>query len=131
MKPSSTYLSLVVGIALVAAPLTGQSRTRVDPPAPSLRQFGNAIEALARRVSPSVVQVLVTALGSSGAAQGAGVLERQRIIGSGVIVDPTGYIVTNAHVVSGAERVREKRGNVSTEKSRGDVGNCRAAHCLT
>ena len=97
---------LVACVALLVTPLAGQARLRNEPAAPSLRQLGNAIEALARRVSPSVVQILVTALGSSGPSQGAGVLERQRIIGSGVIVDPTGFIITNAHVVSGAERVR-------------------------
>ena len=33
---------------------------------------------------------------------------RQRSLGSGVIVDPRGYIVTNRHVVEGADRIRVK-----------------------
>ena len=97
---------LVACVALLVTPLAGQTRPRTESSAPSLRQLGNAIEALARRVSPSVVQILVTALGASGTPQGTGILERQRIIGSGVIVDPAGFIITNAHVVGGAERVR-------------------------
>ena len=33
---------------------------------------------------------------------------RERATGSGVIVDSKGYIVTNAHVVDKAERIRVK-----------------------
>jgi len=42
-----------------------------------------------------------------GQGQGGGPI-RQRSLGSGVIVDPKGYIVTNRHVVEKADRVRVK-----------------------
>ncbi len=62
-----------------------------------------------QRVSPSVVQVLVSGYGSTEEetqGQASVVVGKQRSIGSGVIVDPEGYIVTNAHVVKGAVRIQ-------------------------
>jgi len=43
--------------------------------------------------------------GGPGAGQGQGPI-RERSLGSGVVVDPKGYIVTNRHVVERADRVR-------------------------
>jgi serine protease Do len=74
----------------------------------SLRQISDDLEELTRKVSPSVVKVLVTGYGPVTAEghQNTGLIGRQHAIGSGVIVDPSGYIVTNAHVVEGAQQVR-------------------------
>ena len=73
-----------------------------------LVQLNNALEGLAAKVSPAVVQILVTgyAAAREGDRSQAAFIVRQHAVGSGVIVDPNGYIMTNAHVVEGAQRIR-------------------------
>jgi len=73
-----------------------------------LRQLNSAMENLTAKVSPAVVQILVTGLGEveSPAHGETALIARQHAVGSGVIVGPNGYIITNAHVVEGAQRIR-------------------------
>ena len=59
-------------------------------------------------MSPAVVQVLVAGYGpvETGSPGQAAVFIRQQRLGSGVILDPSGYIMTNGHVIKGAQRVQ-------------------------
>src|SRR5580692_253775 len=74
----------------------------------TLAQFNDALENLAAKVSPAVVQILVTGYGPlrEQSRSETSLIVRQHAVGSGVIVDPNGYIMTNAHVVEGAQRIR-------------------------
>ncbi len=87
----------------------GTSAAAQDRGDNTLRKLNESVDMLIKRVSPSVVQILVTGYGpidSGEHSNAAVVIGRQRAIGSGFVIDPAGYIITNAHVVSGAQRVQ-------------------------
>ena len=74
----------------------------------ALAGFSGALERLAATVAPAVVQVQVSAWCASRSAGGedAATLGSCRVVGSGVIVDPSGYIITNEHVIRNARSIR-------------------------
>lgn len=110
----------LIACVVAATPAFTQSapiRTNTDaqavlskaPASPNLlRDLNNSLEAVVSKVSPAVVQIVVTGYGPSedhGHTDTARIV-RQHAIGTGIIVDSDGYIMTNAHVVEGAQRIK-------------------------
>jgi serine protease Do len=94
---------------------TAPTRSENDP----LHQLNNSVRALVKRVTPSIVQIMVIGYGpvDSGRGNTSLVIGKQQSVGSGAIIDPDGYIVTNAHVVRGAHRVQVNIPAATTDDS--------------
>jgi len=100
---TAAIAALVAGATLTLAQPVGAQDTRTS----ALGQLSNSFEELAASVSPAVVQIFASGRSiRRDGGSGQGVIATQRASGSGVIVDPDGYIVTNQHVIQGATTVR-------------------------
>ena len=88
---------------LLAAPAVAQQ----PPQGVALSELSRAFEDIAARVAPAVVQIFTLAVGPIRAAERVGPLAfgYSSRVGSGVVLSPDGYIITNYHVVEGAREL--------------------------
>ena len=133
-KRMSAPAAVVGAFALGAVLFVGHSSVHAastpstldDNSVAALTSLDHAMEAIAARVTPAVVNVAVTSRGSGDTETGGQIQNlppglqqffgpmfqqpnQQQIehgVGSGIIISPDGYIVTNDHVVDGAVQIK-------------------------
>jgi serine protease Do len=97
----------LVAVTIWVAAATACWSAEAVPPAAgtgTLDALSASFERIAATVSPAVVQIFVS--GYAVGSDYSNIITKQAGTASGIVVDPAGYIVTNAHVVEGARRIQ-------------------------
>jgi len=107
---AKSLLALGGGFILSLASLEAEGQAP-DSQAGALEQLSSSVQSVVGKVSPAIVRIEVEGY-SRGTDDGddqapaAHIVTKSKSVASGIILESNGYIVTNAHVIEGARRVR-------------------------
>ncbi len=84
-----------------------------------LKQLSSSLEEVSQHSGRAVVQIFVRSYVTSDSQESNGeLLTAQNSSGSGIIMTPDGYILTNAHVVKGAHSLKVQLSTAMEEEAR-------------
>jgi S1-C subfamily serine protease len=129
LASGGTYLALDASGALdrTVTPLASAPATTAGVTRPVTIDESSAVIDAAARVGPAVVQITVE--GVSQSALGEQIPEEG--VGSGVIYDPAGWILTNRHVVRNSDGTVVKQAQVMLKDGRTFTGHVYGVDTLT
>ena len=146
MKPKVRRYRPFLGALLLVLLAAAQENAAKGPPAgpdrkasaePSaqkmdvLRQLSGSFEEISQRSGRAVVQIFVRSyVPAEDSGNNGQLLTAQNSSGSGIIMSPDGYILTNAHVVKGAHSIRVQL-NVRTKSEMREAGDRSVMRPLT